>query len=612
MIQSQAKRRSQPDLIHRLLPFITWLKDYRAEYLKNDAIAGLTVSVVLIPQAMAYAALAGLPPIYGLYAAAVTPFIAALWGGMPQLATGPIAIMSLLVMTNLAEFAAPGSPEFIELTFMTAAMVGVFYLLIGFLRFGFIMSFISHAAVKGFTSAAALIITSTQLPQLMGVSVERHEFFFEVFWEIALAVPSVHGPTLGIGLLCLAIIYGVRKLDQRLPAGLIALSVASTAVYFLGLEERGVALVGSGPAGLPGFHLPLFQLDLVSDLVGPTIIMAMVSFAETFSVSKAVAAQTGRKFDVDQEFVAQGLANLVGSFFQCCPVSGSFSRTAVNFSAGAKTAVSSVIASLGVVVVLLFFTPILGLIPKAALAALVISAVLTLFHPRQVVEVWRVNRDDGAVALAVFIVSLLIKPDYALMLGISMSLIFFLWKTMHPRIVIETKDPTLNMFLNAEEADRPTCPQIVFLRVDNPIYFANAEYTMEHIADKFADSGPAVKVLLLDFQAVSFIDGAGLDELRSLKDDLDQQGVVTAVSDYHQPVYQALARVGLAAGERALSVHRNKYEAVSRVAQMIDHDYCRDRCPHSLFYECPELKGQRRDLAEIHRPGPATPDRALK
>lgn len=594
MTQPQPMRRRRPDLSQRLLPFLAWLKDYRPEHLKNDALAGLTVSVVLIPQAMAYAVLAGLPPIYGLYAAAVTPFIAAMWGSLPQLATGPIAIMSLLVLTNLTEFAPPGSPQFIELTFMTAAMVGVLYLLIGFLRFGFIMSFISHAAIKGFTSAAALIITSTQLPHLMGVGVERHEFFFEVFWELALAVPLVHGPTLGIGLVCLAIIYGVRKLDQRLPAGLIALSVASAAVYLLGLDKQGVALVGASPAGLPAFHLPLFQLDLISDLVGPTVILAMVSFAETFSVSKAISNQTGHKVDVDQEFVAQGLANLVGSFFQCCPVSGSFSRTAVNFSAGAKTAVSSVVASLGVVVVLLFFTPILGLIPKAALAALVISAVLTLFHPRQVLDVWRINRNDGTVALTVFIMSLLIKPDYALMLGISMSLIFFLWKTMHPRIVTETKDPELNMFLNSDEADRPTCPQIVFLRVDNPIYFANAEYTMDHIIEQFANSGPAIKVLLLDFQAVGFIDGTGLDELRSLKEELDREGVITAVSDYHQPVYQALKRIGLTEGDGALSLHRNKYEAVSRIVRMIDHDYCRDQCPLSLFYECPELKNRER------------------
>ncbi|MFH1490995.1 MAG: sulfate permease, partial [Pseudomonadota bacterium] len=491
-------------MITRFLPFLTWLKGYKPADLRGDGIAGLTVAVVLIPQAMAYAMLAGLPPVYGLYAAAVTPLIGGLWGSLRQLATGPIAIMSLLVLTSLSSIAAPGSPEFIELTFVLAFMVGVIYLGIGFFNLGEVMSFISHSAVKGFTSAAALIIIATQLPHLLGLSMSRHEFIFTMLMELVKGLHKLHLPTFLVGLVAFAIIYGIKKFRPNFPAALLALIVTSGLVIAFQLADHGVAIVGKTPKGLPSFHIPLFDFQIISDLIGPAFVIAIVSFAETYSVGKAISSQTKQRVNVNQEFIGQGLANLIGSFFQSYPVSGSMSRTAINFAAGAKSGISSLVSSIIVIIALLFLTSLLTFIPRAALGALVISAVLLLFHPGQVFKLWKMNRHDGIVGITVFILALLTKPDYALLIGVMTSLIFFLWKTMHPRIVRVTKDPELNMFVNGDLFNKPSCPQILQLRSDNAIYFANAEYTVERILERLDEQKTPTKFLLLDLEAMGF------------------------------------------------------------------------------------------------------------
>jgi len=583
-------RTASYSIFDRLLPFINWLKEYRVSYLRSDLVGGLTVSVVLIPQAMAYAMLAGMPPVYGLYAAAVTPFIGALWGSLRQLATGPIAIMSLLVLTTLTPVAEPGSPEFVRLALLLAFMVGVLYLLIGLLKMGMMMAFISHSAVKGFTSAAAIIITATQLPNLLGLQVTRHEYIFSMLLEIIKGLPTLHLMTTVLGLVAFGIIYGLKKIRPNFPAALLALIVTTLAVGLLKLVESGVSIVGQTPGGLPNFQIPLFDFQKISSMVGPAIVIALVSFAETYSVGKAISAETKQKVDVNQEFVGQGMANLIGSFFQSYPVSGSFSRTAINFASGAKTGISSVISSFSVIIALLFLTPLLTHIPKAALAALVISAVLTLFHPKEVFALWKMNRHDGIVAITVFVLALLTKPDYALLIGIIISLMFFLWKTMHPRIVRVTKCPEFNMFCNADEFKRPSCPQILHLRSDNVMYFANAEYTIEHIIERLDEVTTPQKFLLLDFYAVGFIDTTGIDELRVLQDDLKARNIQLALMGVHIPVKQVMKSSGFLAEMEPGHFIEVRGEAITYLFQRLDHDYCKNQCPHELFFECRSVK----------------------
>jgi SulP family sulfate permease len=572
--------------------------------LHRDALAGLTVAVVLIPQAMAYAMLAGMPPVHGLYAAAITPFIAALWGSLSQLATGPIAIMSLLVLTTLSPLAEPGSTQFVQLAFLLAFLVGVLYLGVGFLRLGELMSFISHSAVKGFTSAAALIISATQLPHLLGISVSRHEFIFPMLVDIAKNLFNLHIFTFVVGATAFGIIHGIKKFRPHFPAGLLALVVTTSAVWLFQLQEKGVAIIGEIPSGLPHFILPLLDYETTESLLGPAIVIALVSFAETYSVGKAISAETKQKVNVDQEFIGQGLANLIGSFFQSYPVSGSFSRSAINFATGAKTGISSVVSSLVVVLALLFLTPLLRYIPKAALAALVISAVLLLFHPREVFKLWRLNHHDGIVALAVFVLCLLTKPDYALLIGVMISLVYFLWMTMHPRIVRVTKDPAYNMFVNADVHDKPSCPQILHLRSDNVMYFGNAEYTTDHMLERLAEQNTPVKFLLLDLQAVTYIDMTGIDALQALQEEIGAKknqlalmGVHLPVMHvfktsgfYHLPVMHVFKTSGFYEKLDPDLVIETRGDAIKILFKRLDHNYCKNTCPYELFHECPTVK----------------------
>lgn len=578
-------------ILYRFLPFLLWLKGYQISSFRGDVLAGLTVAVVLIPQSMAYAMLAGMPPVYGLYAATIPPFIAALWGSLRQLATGPIAIMSLLVLTTLTPLAEPGSPQFIELALLLAFMVGVLYLGIGLSGLGVVMSFISHSAVKGFTSAAALIIIGTQLPHFMGLTVSRHEYIFPMLLEIVKGLPLLHIPTFAVGLVAFGIIYGIEKYRPNFPGALLALIVTSGALAVFQLHEYGIAILGKIPKGLPHLHVPSLDFQTISSLLGPAVVIALVSFAGTYSIGKTISGQSKQKVSVDQEFIGQGLANIIGSFFQSYPVSGSFSRTAINHAAGANTGISSVISSLVVVLALLFLTPLFTYAPRAALAALVISAVLLLFHPKEVFTLWKMNRHDGIVAVTVFAFALLTKPDYALLIGVVISLMFFLWKTMHPRIVRVTKDPELDMFINADRYDKPSCPQILHLRCDNAIYFGNAEYTVEHILERLDEHETATKFLLLDFQAVGFIDITGIDELRVLQEEVEKRGVDLAFMRVRLPVKQVMESSGFIKELKPGHLIENRRVAIAFLFQKTDHAYCKDVCPYcSLFYECLTVK----------------------
>lgn len=579
-------------LTEQIFPFISWLQGYNPEKFRNDAMAGLTVAVVLIPQSMAYALLAGLPPVYGLYAAVTAPMLGALWGSLRQLATGPIAIMSLLVLTTLSTVAEPGSTRYIELAFLMAFMVGIIYLLIGIFRLGIMMAFISHSAVRGFSSAAALIITATQLPNFLGVPRSHHEYIIELIIDIAKTVPQIHWITFGIGLVSFGIIYGFKKISNKLPGSLIAIVVTTLAVTFFNLDGSGVKVVGQSPSGLPSPRLPGFDMDLIFSLLGPAIVIALVSFAETYSVGKAISSETKQKVNVDQEFIGQGVANFIGSFFQSYPVAGSFSRTAINFGAGARTGMSSVISSLIVVLALLFFTPLLTNIPKAALAALVISAVLMLFHPKEVFRLWKKNRHDGIVAITVFILALLTKPDYALLIGIVISLMLFLWRTMHPRIVRMTKDPELNTFLNADAMNKPSCPQILQLRSDNSIYFANAEYTIEHLLKRVDEQTTPLKFMLLDLEAVGFVDITGVEELETLLEELSAKEIRMALMGVHRPVQEVFTSSGFMDKIEPELLIKARGDAIGRLFPLLDHEYCRNTCPYSLFLECPSVKSK--------------------
>jgi len=575
---------------HRLFPFLDWMKGYKLSTLRQDGQAGLTVAVVLIPQSMAFAMLAGLPPHYGLYAAAVTPIIAGLWGSLRQLATGPTAIMSLLTLTAISHHARPGSPEFIQLAFLLSIMVGMIFLFIGVSRLGIIMSFISHSTVRGFTAAAALIIITTQLPHVLGVQVAPHENAIAGFIETIGKLPQLNPYTLIIGAVAFVMIYGIVSRWRRFPAGLLTLITMTAAVYLLDLQLYGVEVVGAVPRGLPRPHVPAVNLSIVVDLAGPAIVLALVCFAETYAVGKTISEKTKQRVDVNREFIGQGLANLVGGFFQSPPVAGSFSRTAMSYASGARTSASNVISSVAVTAALLFLTPLLQHIPRSALAALVISAVLLLFHPREVFVLWRKNRHDGIVAVTVFLLALLIKPDYALLIGVITSLTLFLYSSMHPRVVVLVKKPGEQVFISDTGQKMPRCRQVAMIRVDNAIYFANATYTVNRIRQELKKQGPDIKYLLLDMKGVGFIDITGIDELRTLISEVRKRGMRVLLIGLHRPVFAVFETSGLLKMLGRENIFLSFQDAYDALLPGLDADFCFDHCPTDFHDPCCTLR----------------------
>ncbi len=577
-------------MVERIFPFLRWVRGYNGETAVRDLLAGLTVAVVLVPQSMAYAMLAGLPPVIGLYASALAPAIAALWGSSPQLQTGPVAIVSLLVFTSLTPLAEPESEEFIQLAALLALLVGIFQLALGVLKLGFVMNFVSHAVVIGFSNAAAIIIASTQVPHLLGIEIEKHEFVFKNFLEIAKNLGDTHLYTAIIGFAATAFILLSRRIHPLFPGALIVVIVSTLATYYLNLHEKGVKIVGEIPSGLPKPSLPTIDLDIVDQLMGQAIVIAIIGFMEAYAIAKTMASQTKHKLDVDQELVGQGLANLVNAFFRGYPVSGSFSRSAVNFLAGAKTGMSSVFTSLFVIFTLFFFAPLLYNLPKAALAAVVIVAVLGIVKPKAFIELYRTNPQDGAVAGITFISAFLMKPDYAIFIGIVLSLILFLWRSMHPRIVILSRDPKTRTFVNADLFNIPECPQILFIRPDASLYFANVEHIMEELNHHIAKHRASLRCLVIDAESINHVDATAVDVLREFIEEKEKEGLRIYFVNLKTPVRAALERAGIFRMIGEDRVLPSKGVAIRKLFGVIDHDFCRRECPVAVFDECYDLK----------------------
>ncbi len=577
-------------MVERVLPFLGWFRNYNKQYLTNDFVAGLTVAVVLVPQSMAYAMLAGLPPVHGLYAGAIASAIAALWGSSPQLQTGPVAIVSFLVFTSLMTYAQPESPEFLLLAASLALMAGIFQLFLGIFKLGFIMNFVSHAVVSGFSNAAAIIIASTQVPHLLGIEIEKHEFVFKNFAEIAKNVIYTNPYTAVIGFLSIVLIILLRKIHRAFPSALAVVVLSTLATYYLGLEDKGVKVVGDIPAGLPTPTIPLIDMDMVDELLGKAIVIAIIGFMEAYAIAKTISVQTKHKLDVDQELIGQGLANIAVSFFKGYPVSGSFSRSAVNFLAGAKTGMSSVFTTLFVLITLFFLAPLLYYLPRATLAAIVILAVIGIVKPGRFLSLYKTNKQDGIIAFVTFFSSFIMKPDYAIFIGVVLSLILFLWRSMYPRIVRLSRDPETKTFVNAQVFGIPECPQILFIRPDASLYFANAEHIFEEIEELISKKDKALKYLVIDGESINYMDATAVEVFKDFVEELHRKDIELYLVNIKLPVKEVLYRAGIIGFIGEDKLLSSKGQTIGYLFKKLDHDYCRSHCPYAVFEECSTVK----------------------
>jgi SulP family sulfate permease len=707
--------------MNRVFPFLGWFKHYNFQSLRVDALAGLTVALVLIPQSMAYAQLAGLPAYYGLYASFLPPLIAALFGSSRQLSTGPVAVVSILTAVSLEPLATSGSQNFILYAILLALMVGIFQLAFGLLRLGIVVNFISHPVANGFTNAVAIIIATSQLSKLFGVYVDAGEHHYQtIIRVIEAALSHIHWPTLLIGSLAFVIMYGLKRLGPRIPYILVAVVVTTVISWAFGFHHEhkahitdvesqnarnliqefnattqeisrlaayptqvaakilkaqtpqnkdaadvihlrhdlalnklesdtlkkkaslykkelrslrfftvedsqgelrfhlsdetipnpkkgphiwrirvdgrtldedalpftgGVEILGNIPRGLPSISVPKIDGGVILSLFPYAIIIALLGFMEAISIAKAMAARTGQRLDPSQELVGQGLGNIFGSFTQSYPVSGSFSRSAINFQAGAISGLSSLFTTLTVIIVLLFFTPILYHLPQSVLAAVIMMAVLGLINVSGFIHTWKARWDDGAIAIITFISTLAFAPhlDKGIFVGVVLSLLVFLYKSMRPRVAILSKLSD-GSFHDACTYDLKMCEHIAMVRFDGPLFFANATYLEDQIAE-LRITMPELTHILIVATGIDDMDATGEGALSLIVDRLRSAGYEISFTGINKNVLDVMKRTHLYEKIGPERFFPTQDLAVESIFKQAHGDTGEEECPLILY--CP-------------------------
>ena len=550
----------------RFIPFLDWIGEVRnPDTLKADIIAGTTVALVLVPQSMAYAQLAGLPPYIGLYASFLIPIVAALFGSSRQLQNGPVAIISLMTTAALVPMNL-SVEQYIAYAAVLALLAGVIQVALGLLRLGVLVDFLSHPVVIGFTNAAAIVIGSLQLGKLLGIPTERGGHLYETLWSLLTSIPTeTHLQTLGIGIFSLISLLVFKKFAPKMPGILLTVILATVISWLTGFADHGGKVVGEIPSGLPEFKIPVMKLTHIPNLLMPALIIALLSFVEAFSIAKAIASKTRQRLSADQEMVGKGLANILAGLMQGYAVSGSFSRTAVAYEAGAKTGFAAVITGLIVGATLMFFTPLLYHLPLATLAAVIIVAVIGLIQFEPFHHAWTVNPHDGFVALTVFVTTLLVAPhlEYGIFIGVALSLMFYLYRTMTPHFAEVAKDED-GAFRDARLFGMKTSETLALYRYDGDLYFANAGYLERKLLNAVAGK-PKLKVLILDLEAMDQIDVTGEEMLSHMSKRLNQAGIEFIITRPKFKLIDVLKRSGLYNGIGEKHFFSRRHEALEAI-----------------------------------------------
>lgn len=529
--------------IKQFIPALSWLPNYKKKNLKGDISAGLTVGVMLIPQGMAYAMIAGLPPIYGLYAATIPLIIYALLGTSRQLAVGPVAMVSLLTAAGVGALAEGGTETYIMLAITLAFLVGAIQFLLGVFKLGFLVNFLSHPVISGFTSAAALIIGLSQLKHLLGINIPGSHHIHTILISAFEKFGEINWLIFAVGIAGIIIIKGVKLINKSIPGPLAAVLFGTLAVWGFGLADKGVKIVGEVPSGLPGFSLPSLDMVTLQSLVPVALAIALVSFMESIAVAKAIQAKhKDYKVLPNQELIALGMANIGGSFLQSYPTTGGFSRTAINDQSGANTGLASIISALLIVLTLLFLTPLFYFLPKAILASVIMVAVFGLIDVKEARHLWKANKTDFWMLVVTFIATLTLGIEQGIGLGVILSLVMVIFRTTRPHVAILGRVPQTTHYRNVDRFEGLEEPEgLKILRFDAQLYFANTSFFKDTLEELLANH-KNLKVLLLDFGTISQMDSSAIHALEEVVDDYRANGKEIYFSGVKGPVRDAMTR----------------------------------------------------------------------
>lgn len=534
--------------IKKFIPILEWLPNYQKSWFKDDFGAGLTVGIMLIPQGIAYAMIAGLPPIYGLYTAMIPQIIYAIFGTSRQLAVGPVAMDSLIVASGVATLAEVGTEHFIEFAILLAFIMGVLQVLFGIFKLGFLVNFLSRPVISGFTSAAALIIALSQLKNLLGVNLQKGNKIHELLIEVYKHISEINWITFAIGIISILILVFFKKLTKKIPAALVLVILGIVAVKYLNLNEIGVKIIGDIPQGLPALKMPSFSVDVIVDLFPIALTLSFIAFLEAISVAKAIELKHNNyKVNPNQELIAIGMGNIVGSFFQTYPATGGLSRSAVNNQIGAKTPMAAIISSIIVGLTLLFLTPVFYYLPEAVLAAIIIVAVFGLLDFKVPKQLLKYSKRELVILNITLIVTATIGIKEGIFIGVVLSLGMLIYRSTKPHIAILGKIPNTHFYRNIKrfEGLLEINSAILIVRFDAQLFFANVQYFKDQLEDFVNEKGADLKLVIIDGESINTIDSSGIYMFNDVISKYHNQQIEIALTGMKGPVRDILEKSGI-------------------------------------------------------------------
>lgn len=534
-------------LLKRFIPIFQWLPNYKKTTLKTDIIAGITVATVLIPQGIAYALIAGLPPIYGLYTALIPQLIYAIFGSSNQVAVGPVAMDSLILATGVSALALIGSESYITMAILLALMVGSIQFLMGIFRLGFIVNFLSRPVIVGFTSAVALVIGLNQFRNLFGVDFLQSDKVYLLLEDIIYKITDFNANTTIIGLIACIIIIFFRKINKKIPNALIVVILGIITFRFFGKYMTDVAIVKEIPSGLPKFIFPIIDGTLIKELLPIALTLVMVGYLEIISIGKTLEVkQDTYKIEPNQELIALGLTNVVGSLFQSYPVTASFSRSAINEEAGGKTGVSAIVSAFIVMLTLLFLTPIFYHLPKTILAAIIIVAVFNLINIKEAKRLWKANNLDFWLSIATFFSTISLGIELGILIGVILSLVVLIYRTSRPYVTELGKVPNSDFYRNKNRFEEVIIDkEILVFRFDAQLFYANCNYFHQKLEQMSEQKKGSLKLIVLDAESINRVDSTGIEMLKERIKYYNKRDIAFYFAGVKGPVRDAFFRGGI-------------------------------------------------------------------
>ena len=597
---------ANPELwLHKLLPMLRWWPMVNRGSVRADLIAGLTGTIILVPQAVAYASIAGLPPEYGLYTAIVPVIVAALFGSSLHLVSGPTAALSIVIFATISPLAVPGSAAYIQLVLTLTFLCGVLMLVMGFARLGFLVNFISHSVVVGFTAGAAVLIATSQLKNFFGVSAAASASFIETLERFAQALPHANLYVISVGVVTLLAGIGTRKYLPKIPhmiSAMLAGSVYAAALQTAFGDGIGITTVDAIPRNLPPLSLPELSVQTLRELGAIALALTMLSLTEAIAIARAVALKSGQRIDSSQEFIGQGLANLLGSFASGYVSSGSFTRSGVNYAAGAKTPLAPVFSALFLVLTLIALAPLVRFLPIASMAAILLMVAYSLIDLHHIMTIARTSRAEGAILLATFLATLFLHLEFAIYVGVLLSLMVFLERTARPTLRNAVPAPEAGSYHFVAQTDEPDCCQLKMVFIDGAIYFGAVDHVQRHLRDIDA-AHPGHKHLLVLAPGINFVDSSGAELLAQEARRRKAMGGALYFHRLQPPVVETLERAGYLqeiGRENLFSIGQDVIEAIY---PRLDSQVCRT-CPTRIFRQCQGAlpDGQPRELRTATTP----------